>query len=352
MNNLSKSCLLDKEIRHIGRTYFDTNTGICWLGLSGSGVEFYLTGGPCYIELIADKMYVSELHRARFALYVDDKLVIDDVVDQPTRVLTFDISNRPSVVRLIKISECAQSTMGISKINIESGQSASPTPRKEKLIEFIGDSITCGYGVDVETPDSKFSTSTEDFRKSYAYLTSRILNCEYSMVCYSGYGIISGYTETDAPHPDILPPIYDCVGSSMGSQSDFYLRDIEWHFEHKPDLIVINLGTNDATFVKDVSERKCAFISGYVNFLRQVRSKNPDSPILCTIGIMGDSLYECIQIAVKEYSERYCDDGVFSFKFDVQQPEDGYAIGWHPTYKTYVKASRKLSDYILNKFNW
>lgn len=49
-------------------------------------------------------------------------------------------------------------------------------------MEFIGDSITCGYGVDDPDKEHHFKTATEDVTKAYAYKTALALNADYSMV--------------------------------------------------------------------------------------------------------------------------------------------------------------------------
>ena len=46
---------------------------------------------------------------------------------------------------------------------------------KDIKIEFIGDSITCGYGIDEMNEKGYFSTATENFTKSYAYITAENL---------------------------------------------------------------------------------------------------------------------------------------------------------------------------------
>ena len=74
-------------------------------------------------------------------------------------------------------------------------------------IEFIGDSITAGYGVDDEVKEHGFSTATEDVTKTYAYKTAAALQADYSIVAYSGHGIISGYTGDGEKNTGLLIPI-------------------------------------------------------------------------------------------------------------------------------------------------
>lgn len=56
--------------------------------------------------------------------------------------------------------------------------------------------------------------------KAYAYLSAEQLGADYSMVCYSGYGIITGYTENDQKlTTHLLPDYYERVGKSEGGSA-------------------------------------------------------------------------------------------------------------------------------------
>ena len=74
-----------------------------------------------------------------------------------------------------------------------------------KYIEFIGDSITCGYGIDTACEANTFSTTNENVNKAFSYLTAAALGADASFVSYSGHGLISGYTgNPDIPTLDEL----------------------------------------------------------------------------------------------------------------------------------------------------
>ena len=138
------------------------------------------------------------------------------------------------------------STVGIKEIRCV-GSAIKPTEKKDMLIEFIGDSITCGYGIDDPDKDHHFVTATEDVTKAYAYLTAKTLDADYSMLSFSGYGIISGYTDNDNKvSAQTVPQFYTKLGYSWGKNGDFSPQESEWEFSgRQPDLVVVNLGTND-----------------------------------------------------------------------------------------------------------
>ena len=174
--------------------------------------------------------------------------------------------------------------------------------------------------------------------KSYAYLTAQLLDADYSAVSYSGYGVVSGYT-TGERNPDaLLPDCYELVGKP----SDYAQA---WDFEsHTNDVVVINLGTNDNSYLsQDFDNRKDEFIAAYTAFLGQVREKNPEAVIICTMGTMGgEDVYPLIQQAIAEYTQQTGDSRVSSYQSATQKPANGLGSDWHPS-----EVTQQLSAYVL-----
>ena len=245
------------------------------------------------------------------------------------------------------MSECADSTMGVASVICDT----KPEPTEEKVfrVEFVGDSITCGYGVDGVLGDL-YSTSNEDATKAYAYLAAAELDVDYSLVSFSGYGIISGYTELEVPRTECLVPDYSrTMGNSYGRFADRVdPSEVAWDFgSFSADVVVINLGTNDASYCRDVPERHRAFIDAYKRFLRDVRECNRSAVILCTLGIMDDRLNGAMQTAVEEYTEESGDADVRTMLFTPQNMEkDGAAVDWHPSAVTHRKEACLLIEYM------
>ena len=148
----------------------------------------------------------------------------------------------------------------------------------DESADLIGDSITCGYGVDDEDRDHHFATGTEDMTRAYAYKTAEWLLADYSMVSFSGYGIVSGNTSTgDKMGHQLVPDYYEKLGFSFGTyKGEYKPQNISWDFTgRQPDLIVMNLGTNDMSYVLDKDERREEFIAGYVAFLKVITPVKP-----------------------------------------------------------------------------
>lgn len=350
--------LLVNHIKRLGRTYCLEDT--LWLAFSGSGAEFQFRGKELIITLSGDSTSASADmadNQARIAIYVNEERVVDDMMDMAEKsytVLHCDVQGEYTV-KILKLSETAMSTVGIKCIETDPETEVMPSEKKDHFIEFIGDSITCGYGVDDEVAEHPFSTKTEDVTKAYAYMTAGLLGADYSMVSISGYGIMSGYTAegTTKISAETIPQYYDKLGFSYGRYRKLSPEDINWNFsDYIPDLIVVNLGTNDDSYTLTYADRQKEFRTAYVEFLKDIRHYNPDARILCTLGIMGDRLYPHVEKAVEAYTSETQDTNISVMKFDLQEAEDGYAADWHPTETTHCKAAKKLAGHIKELMGW
>lgn len=330
----------------VGRTYLNDDT--LWTAFSGSGVEFTYTGKKLDITVIGDYASTAgnDENYARVAIYIDGERVVDDMLNEKEKTYTaFESDTAKSVdVQIIKLSECAMSTFGIKPIKIADGEKIEPAKAKDLKIEFIGDSITCGYGVDDENKEHHFKTSTEDVTKAYAYKTAKALNADYSMVSISGYGIISGYTDDGKKKPEqTIPQYYDKLGFSYNKFADnLEVASLEWDFNnYKPDIVVINLGTNDMSYATNDATR-AEFEEGYIEFLKQIRSHNPDAYIFCTYGVMGNTLLKNIKNVCEQYSAQTGDERVRFFTLSMQDENaNGIAADWHPSEKTHEICAEK-----------
>lgn len=351
----------------LGRTAYHEETKTLWCSLSGTGVSFRFFGNECRVTLTADSMYTSgEAGAVRYGVYVNDTLMEDAQLTEETHTLTITNPGEESAetdVRIVKLSESAQSSFGIRDIAVSAsgkfykshdGDLLIPNQPKARLIEFIGDSITCGYGVDGEFNKDTFKTANENVTKAYGYLTAQQLDADYSMVSYSGHGIISGYSGNgEAVTNQLVPRFYDQVGHcSAVVEGKHKIQDDKWDFAVQPDLIVINLGTNDASYTGNDTAKQREYAAEYTEFLKTVREKNPDAPILCTLGIMGQTLCDAIDLAVLDYQKETGDQNINVMRFDMQSGDDGYAVDWHPSAATHQKAANQLSAFVRDWLGW
>ena len=189
-----------------------------WMLSSASEAGFRVKGGSgLYLKLLADDTVNdpgTEPLLPRFEVRVNGESVLNTrLTGKETTVTVFDGGEkRDAEIRLIKLSECTQSLMALA--GIETDGIIEPIQARPVRIEFIGDSITCGYGVEGKSVDAPFTTAAANAVKAYAFLTAEALDADAVLTSFSGYGIVSGYTEDPAvPNErELVPPIYEKEG--------------------------------------------------------------------------------------------------------------------------------------------
>lgn len=345
-----------QNIKLLGRTLFQDD--ILWLALSGSGIEFIFEGQYLEICLQGDDHTAADGDHARIAVYINDERVLDEMIrsSQPRYTIIDEQTPMHCTVRLLKISEAPMSIVGIRELIADESASIHPAPAKAHRIEFIGDSITCGYGTDDDDLSHTFSTSTEDVTKAYAYRTAKALDADYSMVSYSGYGVYSGYVDESIDvrnTSELVPPYYPLVGFSRGTYHGEAVTVTDWNFScFKPEMIVLNLGTNDNSYCRSDAAREAEFIRCYQNFVTLVREKNPDAYILCTYGLMNCELIASIEEALIRYRQESGDEQISFLPLPTQTDADGYVVDYHPSLTTHCRAAEIVTSKIKEIMHW
>ena len=220
------------------------------------------------------------------------------------------------------------------------GKLTATKPCSERRIEFVGDSITCGFGIEGRSADEKFRTSTENPLINYASLTANELGAEYQLISWTSIGVYSNSVKDDRTEPDnawTMPVIYDYT--DKGTDGNLGFEPEIWdHSRFAPQLIVVNLGTNDKDFTRGIPERTAAFENCYREFTAHIREKDPQAHIICALGAMGRELLPQVENAVKSLA----DERITPLGFDVQREEDGIGSEQHPNAVTHRKMADRL----------
>jgi lysophospholipase L1-like esterase len=158
---------------------------------------------------------------------------------------------------------------------------ASPDDYPRKL-EFIGDSITAGYGV-LGTNPCNDDGDVNDAYESYAGQTARALGASFVGIAFSGKGAYqdaNGNTTTTGNPPDPeLPALYPRTWENNSGST--------YNFATPVDAVVINLGTNDYNQGYDPTN----FVSAYEGLVATVRSHYPNAYILLIDGPLLSNNY-------------------------------------------------------------
>ncbi len=331
------------NVKVTGRTLFQNN--IRYLGYSCSAIEFVFTGQKAQAVLWTNSPSLEDIYTAWIAVFIDDE-------EEPSRRFPLNKEEetyllyegneiKPTKIRMVKYSEAAFGKVGVKSIIID-GSTLQPAPEKSRRLEFIGDSITCGYGNEGVWNTDIFSTAKENPWEAYAAITARTLGADYQLISWSGIGIISNWTDQDVPNDVwLMPGMY----SYTDKETDLFLGNTElelWdNTDFVPDCIILNLGTNDASYTKSIPDRVETFGREYYKFVQQVRSVNPGVKILCTLGVMGQDLCPEVERQVKKLNMEG-EDQIYYMKFDLQRVEDGIGSDWHPSKITHNKMAEKL----------
>jgi lysophospholipase L1-like esterase len=216
----------------------------------------------------------------------------------------------------------------------------SPEPFSRR-IELVGDSITCGYGDLGIGPNCSWSASTEDETITYGALTANQLNAEATVIAYSGIGM---YQNANGVTTNQMPVLFERTLADDATS--------QWGFTTPaPDVVVINLGTND--FAN--GDPGQAYVTAYVAFLRQVRGHYANATIICTTSPMLGSTNNAhaieasyIQSAISQVS----DPRVSFMDFAAQDQANGLGCDWHPSPKTHQLMATTLVAQVNSLTGW
>ena len=222
-----------------------------------------------------------------------------------------------------------------------------PPALPERTIEFIGNSITCGYGNEAIVASDPFEYETENHYLTYAQLTCRALEARAHVVARSGIGVYRSYDGPKAGTPEnVMTTEYE--------YTNLYDRSEKWDFSrYQPQLVCINLGTNDlSTNNYDVKLLKAA----YKKFLKQVRSHNPQAKIVYLCGSMLNG--KELEIAkntlneVVDEAHKAGDNQVYRFDFTPQTGDIHFGASWHPSVWQHQKMAGELTAYLRSLMQW
>ncbi|HEX3028094.1 MAG TPA: SGNH/GDSL hydrolase family protein [Clostridia bacterium] len=280
-------------------------------------------------------------------------VIIDGVVKSPINTpagsasvytLASGLANGNHTVELVRRTECWVGDVQFLGFTVTGGNLLAPPAPSSRRIEFIGDSITCGYGNEGASQYQSFTTKNENAYLAYGAVTARLLGADPITVCWSGKGVVQNYGGDKAG--DLMPVIYPQVLS--------YNKTLTWDTSKWiPQVVVINLGTNDfSTSAPDTT----AFTTAYEKFVNRIRGQYPNAHIYCAVGPMlsWDQLKNCKNCITTVVNNKNSagDQKVHFIEFPVQVDQNGYGEDWHPSIKTHQLMADQLAAQIRKDLGW
>jgi lysophospholipase L1-like esterase len=230
-------------------------------------------------------------------------------------------------------------------LDIEGGQLLGPPGAPERRIEIFGDSISAGYGLDGNGPGCPWSPETENHYLTYGALAARELGAELHTIAWSGIGMYRNYNEA-GPSAQNMPAVYARI---LATKSDSKWDFATW----QPHVVVINLGTNDASTKGDPGT---PYRTNYLDFVRTLRQKYPDTFFVLTIGPMldGENL-KAIRTHLQSVISTRASEGdsrLSYLEFPPQSAADGMGCDYHPSPKTNAAMATLLVSELKRRLSW
>jgi lysophospholipase L1-like esterase len=271
-------------------------------------------------------------------VFVDGEAVqvLDLVAGRETYELAAGLSDGEHDLVLARRTE---SFWGSTTFHGFSGSPLVATQGRGRMIELVGDSITCGYGVLGVGPSCEFDAVTEAETHAWGTFAADALDADHAAIAYSGIGMFRNN------------------GGGTGTMPERYGRTLAedpsstWSFAYTPDVVVIALGTNDFAGGDPGPE----FQTAYVDFIEMVRGRFPDTRFLVATSPMmsGEG---------RSAHRAYLDGVAAAFastpglvtvvEIAEQDPEDGYGCDYHPSEATELKMAQALVPAIRDVTGW
>ena len=329
----------DSRIEYTGRTLVDGNE----VSYDWSGVYFRVKFNGPYLA-----MKCSDTKNCWFNLWIDKemtpeadrKFMVGESKDTVI-VLAEGLGKGEHEVILQKRTEGDQGRFTVSAFLTE-GEILQANGRKERHIEFIGDSYTCGYGTESPDKDDPFLAETENCNLTYAAITARYFNADFNLTSHSGQGIFRNY--------DNYGPGYHMPDRYLQTFDND--KEIIWDASkaaYTPDVVVIYLGTNDFSTAQQPNEQY--FRNNYIRLLKSIKANYGEGiPVLCMGSNADPYLYDYIRSAVVA-------SGLENVSFmtvgrGAHNYEDELGASWHPNYKGHKKVASCMIPYIATLTGW
>jgi hypothetical protein len=332
----------DSHLLYTGRVDW-RNAAAPVLTWPGSSVEARFTGSSLAVRLD------DQLGHNFFSVYLDGNLerpvVLQADKGERSYVVATGLAPGPHSFLLTKRTEGEEGGTTFAGLELaDGGTLLAPPPRKQRKIEFFGDSITSGMGD--ESPDDGPDHLAKDKNNflSFAGITARNLDAEAHFISQSGIGVMVSW------FPFTMPVYFDQLNGAGKNDS-------KWDFSSwTPDVVVINLLQNDKWLIDrekklipapDDAER----VQRYRAFVQEIRKRYPRAYIVCALGSMdatqpGSKWPDVVRSAVAQIERDTGDARIATLMF----PFTGYQ--GHPRVKQNRANAALLTAFIRQKLGW
>lgn len=343
----------DAHLRYSGRTDLSDPAQPVLIG-SASSVEMAFSGDS--VQLLLRKLNPAGEHNY-VSLELDGEYLRRIRLEKDT-VESFTVqapAASDSGKHILKIYKATEASNGnVAFLGLKGYELSALPAAPKRTIEFVGNSITCGMGVDYqEIPcDSGVWYDQHNAYLAYGPRAARTLNAAYMVSCVSGIGVYRNWNSGEGEAP-VMPDVY-------GNRYLNTDNSKPWDFSSfSPDLVSIALGTNDFSEGDGTKERQpfdsIRYISKYIEFINTVYSKYPDTQItlLTSPMVSGEkgATYVNSLKAVKEHFRKKAPDKkpIAIYNFESITP---HGCGYHPDKDDQRQMAEALIPFYKEIMGW
>jgi len=295
------------------------------------------------------------------------EIIIDNIVQTPLKVnntdtlyyITRSLTDAEHTIEVFKRTESSVGKSSFKGLRIRTGKTLLTLPEKPtRKIEFIGNSLTCGYGNEVSiaappagNPNTGFHSVNENNYKAFGAITSRTLNAQYMCTAYSGRGMYRNNTgATTGTVPQFYGRIFPDAATPTWTPSLYV-----------PDVVVICVGTNDfapEAWATPSMLDSASFVDTYTSFVQTVRGNYPDAHIIC---VVPNSVSDYYPVGMKTRTRftNYINaiDNNFSsdskvHKMSINSQLPPYGEDYHPSAAEHQNMANVLVPFIKGVTGW
>ncbi|RAS70844.1 GDSL-like lipase/acylhydrolase family protein [Lentzea atacamensis] len=252
-----------------------------------------------------------------------------------------NLSNAEHRVRLVKRSESPWAT---GEFGGFVGNVLTKPAARTRQIEFIGDSLTAGYGNLSTTRDCSANGGVDRNTNadiSFGALTARTLNADYQINAFSGRGMVRNYNGGEPGTS--YRTYYD--RALLNVNGDVWQNPGTW----RPQLVVVGLGTNDFSTALRPGEQwptqqslVAAYKSAYHGFLDKLRARYGSGT---TIVVSVPEASGTFADAVRQVAQERGDSRIRYWNY-ADPALDRLGCDWHFSQRDHRLISGLLNDYI------
>lgn len=261
----------------------------------------------------------------KIRIYIDNKDTGTKLIEKDTKLC----ANLTKDIHIIKVVRCNYEYRGvISLASIYGAEYYLKAPeRPHKKLEFYGDSITVGAGINAD--GSGDTIANEDGTLTYAYRTMLHYNAEANYLAFDGATVMKA------------PWRYWTYESQYTNYS--LISDMTpWDFnKFIPHYLIINLGTNDAGIVNRGEGILNELSESYISFLTSIRSHYERNIIVCCYGMMG--VDQDISYTINSAVIKMNDPNIHYFEFT---PVSCTGNEYHPDVNGSIDGANQLIGFI------